>query len=123
MRNVLLKTTAQKGSSDIREIEDFFNKHNFCLSIKDLNSNEKIQTEAAFCVLFIDFENKIECTKAKEFIKNNKELKIFAYLKNSTKKALINANNINCLGTHFVKINLHKKVNAELKVTLLGGES
>lgn len=94
MRNVLLKTTAQKGSSDIREIEDFFNKHNFCLSIKDLNSNEKIQTEAAFCVLFIDFENKIECTKAKEFIKNNKELKIFAYLKNSTKKALINANNI-----------------------------
>ena len=38
-------------------------------------------------------------------------------------KKLINANNINCLGTHFVKINLHKKVNAELKVTLLGGES
>ena len=37
-------------------------------------------------------------------------------------KKLIEANNVNCLGTHLIKINLHKKVIAELRVRLLGGD-
>lgn len=37
-------------------------------------------------------------------------------------KKIINAENLNTLGTHIVNVNLHKKVVAELKVTLEGGE-
>ena len=37
-------------------------------------------------------------------------------------KKLIDAENINSLGMHLVKIKLHKKVTAELNVELKGGE-
>ena len=37
-------------------------------------------------------------------------------------KKKIEANNINTLGCHIVKINLHKEVTAELTITLKGGE-
>ena len=35
------------------------------------------------------------------------------------KKLISKDTNLNCLGTHIVKINLHKKVVAELKVDLI----
>lgn len=37
-------------------------------------------------------------------------------------KKIINAENLNTLGTHIVKINLHKQVTAELNVVLKDGE-
>ncbi len=37
-------------------------------------------------------------------------------------KKIILAENVNTLGTHLIKINLHKKVNALLKVILEGGD-
>ena len=37
-------------------------------------------------------------------------------------KKIIEAENINILGTHLVKIKLHKKVTAELSVILEGGD-
>ena len=82
-----------------------------------------------------DLKNKLEKMELKFQVNTGKEGRVFGsisskqiseeLIKKNIKidKKLINANNINCLGTHFVKINLHKKVNAELKVTLLGGES
>ena len=40
----------------------------------------------------------------------------------SIDKKIINAENLNTLGTHIVKINLHKQVTAELNVVLKDGE-
>lgn len=37
-------------------------------------------------------------------------------------KKIISAENVNTLGVHLIKINLHKKVTAELKVILEGGD-
>lgn len=48
---------------------------------------------------------------------------IFNELKNKNiiidKKTISKDTNINCLGTHIVKINLHKKVQADLKINLI----
>ena len=49
----------------------------------------------------------------------SEELKKKGY---SIDKKIINAENLNTLGTHIVKINLHKQVNAELNVVLKDGE-
>ena len=49
----------------------------------------------------------------------SEELKKKGYKK---KKKIINAENLNTLGTHIVKINLHKQVTAEINVVLKDGE-
>ena len=49
----------------------------------------------------------------------SEELKKKGY---SIDKKIINAENLNTLGTHIVKINLHKQVTAELNVVLKDGE-
>lgn len=49
----------------------------------------------------------------------SEELKKKGY---SIDKKIINAENLNTLGTHTVKINLHKQVTAELNVVLKDGE-
>lgn len=49
----------------------------------------------------------------------SEELKKKGY---SIDKKIINAENLNTLGTHIVKINLHKQVIAELNVVLKDGE-
>lgn len=49
----------------------------------------------------------------------SEELKKKGY---SIDKKIINAENLNTLGTHIVKINLHKQVTAELNIVLKDGE-
>lgn len=49
----------------------------------------------------------------------SEELKKKGY---SIDKKIINAENLNTLGTHIVKINLHKQVTTELNVVLKDGE-
>ena len=49
----------------------------------------------------------------------SEELKKKGY---SIDKKIINAENLNTLGTHIVKINLHKQVTAEVNVVLKDGE-
>ena len=49
----------------------------------------------------------------------SEELKKKGY---SIDKKIINAENLNTLGTHIVKINLHKQVTVELNVVLKDGE-
>lgn len=49
----------------------------------------------------------------------SEELKKKGY---SIDKKIINAENLNTLGTHIVKINLHKQVTAKLNVVLKDGE-
>ncbi len=49
----------------------------------------------------------------------SEELKKKGY---SIDKKIINAENLNTLGTHIVKINLHKQVTAEINVVLKDGE-
>ena len=49
----------------------------------------------------------------------SEELKKKGY---SIDKKIMNAENLNTLGTHIVKINLHKQVTAELNVVLKDGE-
>ncbi len=93
MKNILIKTTNLKG---IKEIEEFLNKHNTKVCFEDLNT-EKVTSNINFCILMVDFENENECTLAKAFVKNNKDLKIYALLEKSTKEALINASKIGVL--------------------------
>ena len=79
-----------------------------------------------------ELKNKIEKIRLKFVVKTGAGDKVFGNispkqiateLKNKKieidKKLISKDTNINCLGTHIVKINLHKQVVAELKVDLI----
>ena len=93
-------------------------KHQETLNLKkQLEENEKINEAKKL-------KNLIEKQTLKFYVKTGTADKVFgtisskqiaAELKN---KNIIIDININCLGTHIVKINLHKSVVAELKVEL-----
>lgn len=101
-------------------------KHQDTLNLKkELEEKEKI-AEAT------KLKNLIEKQNLKFVVKTGKADRVFgtisskqiaAELKNKKididKKLISKDMNINCLGTHIVKINLHKKVIAELKVDLI----
>lgn len=101
-------------------------KHQETLTLKkELEEKEKIKEST-------ELKNKIEKIRLKFVVKTGAGDKVFGNispkqiateLKNKKieidKKLIIKDTNINCLGTHIVKINLHKKVVAELKVDLI----
>ena len=100
-------------------------KHQETLNLKkQLEENEKINEANKL-------KNLIEKQTLKFYVKTGAADKVFgtisskqiaAELKNKNiiidKKIIDKDININCLGTHIVKINLHKSVVAELKVEL-----
>lgn len=100
-------------------------KHQETLNLKkQLEENEKINEANKL-------KNLIEKQTLKFYVKTGAADKVFgtisskqiaAELKNKNiiidKKLIDKHININCLGTHIVKINLHKSVVAELKVEL-----
>lgn len=100
-------------------------KHQETLNLKkQLEENEKINEANKL-------KNLIEKQTLKFYVKTGAADKVFgtisskqiaAELKNKNiiidKKLIDKDMNINCLGTHIVKINLHKSVVAELKVEL-----
>lgn len=101
-------------------------KHQETLTLKkELEEKEKIKEST-------ELKNKIEKIRLKFVVKTGAGDKVFGNispkqiateLKNKKieidKKLISKDTNINCLGTHIVKINLHKKVVAELKVDLI----
>lgn len=100
-------------------------KHQETLNLKkQLEENEKINEANKL-------KNLIEKQTLKFYVKTGAADKVFgtisskqiaAELKNKNiiidKKLIDKDMNVNCLGTHIVKINLHKSVVAELKVEL-----
>ena len=100
-------------------------KHQETLNLKkQLEENEKINEAKKL-------KNLIEKQTLKFYVKTGTADKVFgtisskqiaAELKNKNinidKKLIDKDMNINCLGTHIVKINLHKSVVAELRVAL-----
>ena len=147
MKIILLDNVKGTGKKDeIKEVKDGF--ANFLIKEKkavaysnkskevlDIELKDKKEKEEALIKEMTELKNKLEKMELKFNVNTGKEGRVFGSIsskqiseelnKKNIKidKKLIDANNINCLGTHFVKINLHKKVNAELKVILLGGES
>lgn len=101
-------------------------KHQETLTLKkELEEKTKIQEST-------ELKNKIEKIRLKFAVKTGAGDKVFGNispkqivteLKNKKieidKKLISKDTNINCLGTHIVKINLHKQVVAELKVDLI----
>lgn len=101
-------------------------KHQETLTLKkELEEKEKIKEST-------ELKNKIEKIRLKFVVKTGTGDKVFGNispkqiateLKNKKieidKKLISKDTNINCLGTHIVKINLHKQVVAELKVDLI----
>ena len=101
-------------------------KHQETLTLKkELEEKEKIKEST-------ELKNKIEKIRLKFVVKTGAGDKVFGNispkqiateLKNKKieidKKLISKDTNINCLGTHIVKINLHKQVVAELKVDLI----
>jgi len=147
MKIILLDNVKGTGKKDeIKEVKDGF--ANFLIKEKkavaysnkskevlDIELKERKEKEETLIKEMTELKNKLEKMELKFNVNTGKEGRVFGSIsskqiseelnKKNIKidKKLIDANNINCLGTHFVKINLHKKVNAELKVILLGGES
>ncbi len=147
MKIILIDNVKGTGKKDeIKEVKDGFGSFlikekkavpysNKSKELLDIELKDRKFQEESLIKEMTDLKNKLEKMELKFQVNTGKEGRVFGsisskqiseeLIKKNIKvdKKLINANNINCLGTHFVKINLHKKVNAELKVTLLGGES
>lgn len=93
MKNVLIKTTDQNF---LKIAEEFLKRRGISTFFENFETNNHIN-DIDFCLLCIDFENKKECALAHNFIENNKELKIFAYLTKTSKEAFLNANTLGVL--------------------------
>ena len=146
MKVILIENVKGTGKKDeIKDVKDGFG--NFLIKNKKavLYSNKSKEVLNTQIKTREDNENALikECEKTKKTlekmnlvfkVKSGKEGKVFGSISSkqiseelakkdiNIDKKIINAENLNTLGTHLVKINLHKKVIAEVKVTLEGGD-
>lgn len=146
MKIILLENVKGTGKKDeIKEVKDGFG--NFLIKSKKAvsyseKSKEVLKTqlenkkeeEDRIYKEALELKSKLEKTKLTFKVKTGVQDKVFGSIsskqiseelkkkKLNVDKKIIDAENINSLGIHLVKIKLHKKVTAELNVELKGGE-
>lgn len=146
MKIILLENVKGTGKKDeIKEVKDGFG--NFLIKSKKAvsyseKSKEVLKTqlenkkeeEDRIYKEALELKSKLEKTKLTFKVKTGAQDKVFGSISSkqiseelkkknlNVDKKIIDAENINSLGMHLVKIKLHKKVTAELNVELKGGE-
>lgn len=146
MKIILLENVKGTGKKDeIKEVKDGFG--NFLIKSKKAvsyseKSKEVLKTqlenkkeeEDRIYKEALELKSKLEKTKLTFKVKTGVQDKVFGSISSkqiseelkkknlNLDKKIIDAENINSLGMHLVKIKLHKKVTAELNVELKGGE-
>lgn len=146
MKIILIENVKGTGKKDeIKEVKDGFgtflikNKKAVLYSnkSKEVLNNELKERELEYNSLVSackEIKKKLEKEDLIFNVKSGKDGKVFGSISSKmiseklkekgydVDKKKIEAENINTLGSHIVKINLHKKVVANLTVTLKGGE-
>ena len=136
-----LKNQGKKG--DVKNVKDgyginFLIKNGYAVSATDGNikhqntlEEKKKNDELEDIKKSTEIKKQIENIKISFQVKTGKSDRVFGTISSKQihgelkkrnididKKTITKDTNLNCLGTHIVKINLHKKVQAELKVIL-----
>lgn len=146
MKIILIDNVKGTGKKDeVKEVKDgygsFLIKNRKAVLYSDKSKDilktqikEREDKEALLVKEMNEIKNKLEKDTLTFNVKTGDAGKVFGSissksiseeLKNkgySIDKKIINAENLNTLGTHIVKINLHKQVTAELNVVLKDGE-
>lgn len=147
MKIILIDNVKGTGKKDeIKEVKDGFASFlikekkavpysNKSKELLDVELKDRKEKEETLIKEMTELKNKLENLELKFQVNTGSNGRVFGSISSKQiseelnqkynikiDKKQIDANNINCLGTHYVKINLHKKVTAELKVILLGGE-
>ena len=144
MKIILIENVKGTGKKDeIKEVKDGFgnflikNKKAVLYSLKSKEVlaselKERKEKEDALLKEMQELKKRIELLELIFKVKTGSNGRVFGSIsgkqiseelkhhKIDVDKKLIETNNINTLGTHIVKVNLHKKVIADLRVTLKG---
>lgn len=146
MKIILIDNVKGTGKKDeVKEVKDgygsFLIKNRKAVLYSDRSKDilktqikEREDKEALLVKEMNEIKNKLEKDTLTFNVKTGNAGKVFGSISSksiseelkkkgySIDKKIINAENLNTLGTHIVKINLHKQVTAELNVVLKDGE-